>query len=124
MYSSYVRFLRKKILENRKKKFRKIFHEFFFFLQNFRLQIFFLQQMFFFEIFFRFFLFRAGGRCWRAKRAAGGVGERSEPPAGGLAVGAEGSVNSELMNKWALILIKHFEKNRLKVSTEQYLVVL
>ena len=32
---------------------------------------------------------------WRAKRAAGGVGEWSEPPAGGLAVGAEGSVNSE-----------------------------
>ena len=29
----------------------------------------------------------------------GGVGERSEPPAGGLAVGAEGSVNSEFSNK-------------------------
>ena len=27
----------------------------------------------------------------------GGLGERSEPPAGGLAVGAEGSVNSELI---------------------------
>ena len=29
----------------------------------------------------------------------GVVGERSEPPAGGLAVGAEGSVNSELTVK-------------------------
>ena len=37
--------------------------------------------------------------CGRAKRAVGGVGERSEPPAGGLAVGAEGSVNSELIKK-------------------------
>ena len=32
----------------------------------------------------------------------GGVGERSEASAGGLAVGAEGSVNSELnkIHKW------------------------
>ena len=57
MYSSYERFLRKKILENRKKKsFQKKFS----------------------DIFYRFFLlFRPGGRaeravrgCWRAKRAA------------------------------------------------------
>ena len=51
--------------------------------------IFFLK--FFFKIVSNFFDFSfvllAGG--------AGGVGERSEPSAGGLAVGAEGSVNSE-----------------------------
>ena len=57
------------------KKFEKIspIFFFFFFVNNF------------------FLLFRAGGE--RSER--GGVGERSEPPAGGLAVGAEGSVNSE-----------------------------
>ena len=63
----------------------------------------FLQQIFFLEIFFRFFSILAGGQCWRAKRAAGGVGERSEPPAGGLAVGAEGSVHSEVLLKNGLI---------------------
>ena len=82
-----------------KKNFGKIFTIFFFFFFS---KFFFGFSFFFINIFNFFFLFRAGGReervargCWRAKRAAGGVGERSEPPAGGLAVGAEGSVNSE-----------------------------
>ena len=38
-------------------------------------------------------------------RGLGGVGERSEPPAEGLAVGAEGSVNSELQ-----INLEHYPK--------------
>ena len=58
--------------------------------KNFR-DFFFLK--FFFKIVSNFFDFSfvllAGG--------AGGVGERSEPSAGGLAVGAEGSVNSEFL---------------------------
>ena len=39
---------------------------------------------------------RWGGEGERSERREG-VGERSELPAGGLAVGAEGSVNSELI---------------------------
>ena len=66
-------------LENRNKN---IFTNLFF--QNIFGIRFFLQQNF-------FLLFRAGGL---AKRP-GVVGERSEPPAGVLAVEAEGSVNSE-----------------------------
>ena len=84
---------------------KKNFHEFFFFflLQKFSPSDFFLQQFFFFRKYFiDFFTIppwgasaASSGVCGRAKRAVGGVGERSEPPAGGLAVGAEGSVNSE-----------------------------
>ena len=117
MLSSYERFLRKKKLENRKKNFEKIFticfffssfffffFEFFFFLlQKFSASDFTFIKFFFgyiLSIFFTIPLWGASaassGVCGRAKRAVGGVGERSEPPAGGLAVGAEGSVNSEL----------------------------
>ena len=87
--------------KSKKKKFRKNFHDFFF-LQKFSASDFFSNNLFSGNIFSNFFLCSGlGGERseqrggWRAKRAAGGVGEWSEPPAGGLAVGAEGSVNSE-----------------------------
>ena len=86
-------FYGKKFWKIEKKNFEKIFTIFFFFcFKNFRLQI--LSSSFFFsEIFYRFYLlFRPGGR---EQRAVGGLGERSEPPAGGLVLGAERSVNSE-----------------------------
>ena len=77
-----------KIFGKSKKKFWKIFHDFFF-SKNFRLRIF-SSTIFFFTI------PRCGVLASEAS-GGGGVGERSEPPAGGLAVGAEGSVNSELI---------------------------
>ena len=83
-------FYGKKFWKIEKKNFRKNFHDFFFF-KNFRLQIF-SSAIFFSDIFSILFSIPR----WGASVASdGGVGERSEPPAGGLAVGAEGSVNSE-----------------------------
>ena len=75
-------FYGKKIWKIEKKNFRKNFHEFF----GFR---------FVRKYFYDFFFFSARGGGERSEQR-GGVGERSEPPAGGLAVGAEGSVNSDL----------------------------
>ena len=107
MYSSYERFLRKKISENRKKKFRKNFHDFFF--NFFASKIFgfrfFSSSNFFFGNILSIFFYNSARGGERSESSGvvgerserrGGVGERSEPPAGGLAVGAEGSVNSEL----------------------------
>ena len=82
----------KKFRKIEKKNFEKIF-TIFFFLQKSSALDFFLQTFFSRNI---FSIFCTILRCGRAERAVGGVGERSEPPAGGLAVGAEGSVNSEL----------------------------
>ena len=97
IYSSYERFLRKIFLENRKKKFRKKFHDFFF-LQKSSALDFFLQTFFSRNIFSIFCtILRWVGASGAS--GVGGVGERSEPPAGGLAVGAEGYVNSELQLK-------------------------
>ena len=67
---------------------------------NFKIffQIFF---RFFFPIFFQFFFLShqifwpKGSSEGEQSERQGVVGERSEPSAGGLAVGAEGSVNSE-----------------------------
>ena len=93
MKDFYGKFFRK--IE--KKNFEKFFTIFFsnFFLQKFSSFRFFLQQKCFFfrKYFFDLFYYSALGRASEA--SGGGVGERSEPPAGGLAVGAEGSVNSE-----------------------------
>ena len=77
-----------------KKNFRKNFHEFFFFFFNCFSSKFFGFRFFrkYFYDFFFFFSALGGGE---RSEQRGGVGERSEPPAGGLAVGAEGSVNSE-----------------------------
>ena len=71
----------------KKKKFRKNFHDFF------------SSKVFGFRLFLQQFFFSGGERSelW------GGVGERSEPPARGLAVGAEGSVNSEFLIKMSAI---------------------
>ena len=86
-------FYGKKFWKIEKKNFRKNFHDFFF-LQKIFDSKFFLQQFFFSDIFSILFSIPR----WGASVASdGGVGERSEPPAGGLAVGAEGSVNSELI---------------------------
>ena len=84
----------KKIWKIEIKIFRKNFHEFFF-LQKFLASDFFCIN-FFSEKFDRFFFYYSALGGERSERR-GGVGERSEPPAGGLAVGAEGSVNSELI---------------------------
>ena len=90
----------KKIGKSEKKNLEKIsrlfspnfFH---FFSFHFWIQIFSSKKLFFSEIFSRFFYYSA---LWgRAQQAVGCVGERSEPPAGGLAVGAEGSFNSEFV---------------------------
>ena len=59
----------------------------FFFASDFFFKIFFFRKCFFNF----FFLFRTGMGGERSERR--GVGERNEPPAGGLAVGAEGPVN-------------------------------
>ena len=82
-----------KIFGKSKKKISKKISRFFF-LQKSSALDFFLQTFFSRNIFSIFCtILRWGG----ASGASGGrgVGERSEPPAGGLAVGAEGSVNSE-----------------------------
>ena len=77
-------FYGKKFWKIEKKNFEKNFTIFFSSkMFGFR---FFSPTIFFLEIFFRFFCTIL--RCGRAERAVGGVGERSEPPAGGLAVGA------------------------------------
>ena len=76
---------------------------FFFFASKFSASDIFLHKFFFGNILSIFFYSSAlEGRAQRAvgcvgerSERRGGVGERSEPPAGGLAVGAEGSVNSE-----------------------------
>ena len=105
-------FYEKKIWKIEKKIFEKIFTNFFllffliFLLRKFSASDFFLHEIFFSEIFYPFFYYSALGASAassvvvgeRSERR-GGVGERSEPPAGGLAVGAEGSVNSELSLK-------------------------
>ena len=108
--------------KSKKKIFEKIFTNFFsqiisifFFFKNFWLQIFSALIFFFRKYFIDFFTIppwgasaASSGVCGRAKRAVGGVGERSEPPAGGLAVGAEGSVNSELRIKIKLCQQKKY----------------
>ena len=71
-----------------KKKISKKFSRFFF-QKIFFVQIFFFNQTFFGNI-FSIFIFTI---------LRGAEGERSEPPAGGLAVGGEGSVNSEFLKK-------------------------
>ena len=75
----------------------KIFTIFFFyahfFFFNFRFHILFCNKNYFRKIFFDFcFYYSALGA---SADSGGGVGERNEPPAGGLAIGAEGSVTSE-----------------------------
>ena len=78
-----------KIKKEKNLKFSRIFFLFCFnFFFEFFSIFFLLPADFFLQIFF------PHCRGERSERR-GGVGERSEPPAGGLAVGAEGSVNSE-----------------------------
>ena len=104
-----------------KKKFSKkfkIFTVFFFFFffnfflskNLFWLQNFFFQPNFFLEIFFRFsFLLFCAGRGASAASGGGGVGERSKPPAGGLAQAPEGGVSaSTIWNTKSQKVLKKF----------------
>ena len=83
----------------KKKNFEKIFTNFFF-LKKFSTSYFFFNKIFFTIPRWGASVVSGWGGSERSERR-GDVGERSKPPAGVLAVEAEGSVNSELFKNYS-----------------------